>query len=64
MLRGDWRIVNFVIASLYGRNFIPAIKVYAVSNTAKIEFFSYFLKNKGSLWVFRGTCIVANFFYS
>ena len=60
--RGALGVPNFFVSSLCDRNCIPAIKLLAISKTAKLEFFGIFAINKGSLGVFRGGLGVPNFF--
>ena len=40
VVRGALRVPNFFVARLRARNCIPAIKLLAISKTAKLEFFS------------------------
>ena len=42
VFRGALGVPNFFVVSLCARNCIPAIKLLAISKTAKLEFFSYF----------------------
>ena len=51
MFHGTCIVANFFIAGLCARNCIPAIKLLAISKTARLEFFRIFAINKG---VFRG----------
>ena len=44
MFRGALRIINFFVASQCARNCIPAIKLLAISKTAKLEFLFVFLE--------------------
>ena len=63
MFRGTCIVANFFTGSLCARDGIPAIKLLAISKTAKLEFFSYILEQiRVVLRVLSGTCIVANFF--
>ena len=48
VFRGALRVPNFFVVSLRARNGIPAIKLSAISKTAKLEFFRIFGVNKGS----------------
>ena len=59
VFRGTCVVANFFTAILCARNGIPAIKLLAISKTAKLEFFRIFAINKG---VFRGALGVPNFF--
>ena len=49
VFRGDWRVPNFFIACVCARNCIPAIKLLAISKTAKLEVFSYCRSKYGLL---------------
>ena len=63
VFRGALRVPNFFVDSTLARNGIPAKKLLAISKTAKLDFFLLFLEQiRVVLGVFRGTCIVANFF--
>ena len=62
MFRGALGVPNFFVANLCAKNCIPAIKLLAISKTAKLEFFRIFAINKGSLGVSRGVLAVPNFF--
>ena len=42
MFSGTCIVYNFFVVSPRSRNGIPAIKLLAISKTAKLEFFSYF----------------------
>ena len=63
VFRGDLRVLNFFVVSLRARNGMPAIKLLAISKMDEVDFFFSIFEGKwGWLNVFRGTCIVANFF--
>ena len=47
MFRGTGIVANIFIASLCARNCIPAIKLLAISKTAKLDFFCFFGANRG-----------------
>ena len=51
VFRGTCIVANFFIVSLRARNCIPAIKLLAISKTAKLELFRIFAANKGSFGV-------------
>ena len=59
---GTLRVPNFFITSLCARNCVPAIKLLAISKTAKLEFFLVFLEQiRVVLGVFRGALRFTNF---
>ena len=62
VIRGALGVPNFYIASLCARNYIPAIKLLAISKTAKLGFSRISGINKGILGVFRGALRVPNYF--
>ena len=62
VFRGALGVPNFFVTSLCTRNYIPTIKLLAISKTAKLEFFANFEGEWGWLNVLHGTCIAGNFF--
>ena len=56
-----WGVPIF-LTSVRPRNRIPAIKLLAISKTAKLEFFRIVRINLGSLRVYRGALRVPNFY--
>ena len=62
MFRGTSFVANFCIASLCARNCIPTIKLLAISETAKLEFFCILEKIRVVLEVLHGALRVTNFF--
>ena len=64
MFRGALGVPNFFVAGLCARNCIPAIKLLAISKTAKLEFFSYFWGKLGKFWGCSAVLASLQFFYS